>query len=40
MTGYVENNEFSLKNFDKTFFCQTPGFYKISTDCEQNAIIS
>jgi len=24
MPGSVENNEFSLKNFDKTFFCKNP----------------
>ena len=33
----VDNNEFSLKNFDKTFFHPSPGFYKISIDYEQNA---
>ena len=39
MARYVDNREFSLKNFDKTFFCQNPGFYKISIDYEQNAVI-
>lgn len=39
MTGNVDNNEFSLKNFDKTFFHPNPGFYKISIDYEQNATI-
>jgi hypothetical protein len=34
MNGYVDNNEFSLKNFDKTFFYKKPGFYKVSMDCE------
>lgn len=34
MRGSVDNTEFSLKNFDKTFFCKKPGFYKIYIDCE------
>ncbi|PSL28709.1 hypothetical protein CLV60_106312 [Dyadobacter jiangsuensis] len=34
MIGDVDIDEFSLKNFDKTFFCLNRGFYKISIDCE------
>lgn len=34
MAGSVDNRELSLKNFDKTFFRQNPGFYKLYIDCE------
>lgn len=34
MPGSVDNHEFSLKNFDKTFFRKNPGFYKVYIDYE------